>query len=134
MPTPIDIIREGEKLAKCEPLPMVLISTPAQYKCKHFREDKLFVEFMALISEGHEAVINKEEVEEYHAKVKSFIKKTLLSHHTLMLTELEGAMEEMTRDEGLTALSHKSLEERDNYFYNLALDSVLEIIRKYKQS
>ncbi len=52
------------------------------------KEEKWEEELMTLISEGHEAVINREEVEEYRTKVKSFIQNLLTTQREEIKAEI----------------------------------------------
>lgn len=66
----------------------------------YIKERKLFEQLLALLKEGHEVTINEYEVEEYHAKLKSFIDSSLKGLVSRIREEIINLMEDTRTETG----------------------------------
>jgi len=89
-------------------------------------------ELMALIREGHESVINHEEVEEYEIKVKAFLSTTISNILDAIDAEVEGR-EVVNEGKPNTEMTYPHYEFGYRCGYNQSLSDIQALLKSAKK-
>jgi hypothetical protein len=92
--------------------------------------EKIESDLFELIKEGHEAVINYEEVDEYRAKVKSFLRSSHTSFIQNLIQRVEGERKDTEFEISADMEFGKGRVEDYRFGYNEALDTIIKMLKE----